>query len=372
MFSRYDEFVPLMWGVDDARRTAKSGKLRTLFGSTEPVEPGRLYGAIDAGTARVFHDPPVTHPGDHISRAAIGYSLDWFARTLRGGAPRPAADQIWLWKEAGTGVALIGAFLLLLGTVRVLAGGTAPTAAPAVAPRRRRWTPWIAAALPALTFYPAFLLGAVAAPASKLLPQATTNQVLVWLAVNAALSLVLQRFAHRTPPDFAHRWARSAAFAAAAIAVVYGALWLADGVQVDFRFWVVALKLPSAEQLRIALVYAAPFTLCFAALFRGVLADADNAAKRRTQYAAALLAMSAGLLLMLLAVYGRLFATGGLPPFLDPLATVIAIQFVPLTAALAGLAVFTWRRTGGYALATLIAGPLITLYTVAGTATQVV
>ena len=52
--------------------------------------------------------PPITHPAEHISHEAIGYSLDWFAKTLQGGTPRPADDQIWFRKEIGTLIALIG------------------------------------------------------------------------------------------------------------------------------------------------------------------------------------------------------------------------------------------------------------------------
>jgi len=48
----------------------------------------------------------ITHPAEHISHEAIGYSLDWFAKTLQGGTPRSSDDQIWFRKEIGTLVAL--------------------------------------------------------------------------------------------------------------------------------------------------------------------------------------------------------------------------------------------------------------------------
>jgi hypothetical protein len=47
------------------------------------------------------------HPAGHISHEAIGYSFDWFAKTVQGGTPRPADDQIWFRKEFGTGLALL-------------------------------------------------------------------------------------------------------------------------------------------------------------------------------------------------------------------------------------------------------------------------
>ena len=82
-------------------------------------------------------------------------------------------------------------------------------------------------------------------------------------------------------------------------------------------------------------------------------------------------ASAAGLLAAMLAlVYGVLFATGTLLTAWDPLSTVILIQFVPVLTALAIIATFLWQRTGSYRPGGLLAGLLVTLYVVAGTATQ--
>eukprot|EP01030_Chromulinospumella_sphaerica_P018426 gene18426-18288_t len=122
VFSRYDEFAKFMWGVPRAADVGTSPKAKALFGSAATIETGRLYGDIAAGTARRPYQPATTHPGDHISTEAVGASLDWFGQTLTGGTPRPAGDQIWMWKEAGTGLALIGFVVLLLGTFAALLG----------------------------------------------------------------------------------------------------------------------------------------------------------------------------------------------------------------------------------------------------------
>ena len=115
VFAQYEEFPDLMWGVERARDVTQSPKLWALFGTQGPVEPGKVYGDIAQGTARVLYTPAITHPDEHISRQAIGYSLDWFAKTLQGGTPRPSDDQIWFRKEIGTLIALIGFVVLLLG-----------------------------------------------------------------------------------------------------------------------------------------------------------------------------------------------------------------------------------------------------------------
>jgi pimeloyl-ACP methyl ester carboxylesterase len=120
VYSRYDEFSPLMWGVPKARDVAASPKLIRLFGAAGPVAPGRIYGDIAAGTARQLYTPVTTHPGDHISTEAIGDAMDWFGKTLRGGTPRPVSDQIWMWKEVGTLIAFAGFVALILGVFDIL------------------------------------------------------------------------------------------------------------------------------------------------------------------------------------------------------------------------------------------------------------
>ena len=52
------------------------------------------------------------------------------------------------------------------------------------------------------------------------------------------------------------------------------------------------------------------------------------------------------------------------------ISTVIALQFVPVLATVAIIATFTWQRTGSRCAGGLITGLLVTLYAVAGTATQ--
>ncbi len=54
VFSRYDEFSKLMWGVERARDVTNSPKLAKVFGANAPIRPGQLYGDIAAGTARTL------------------------------------------------------------------------------------------------------------------------------------------------------------------------------------------------------------------------------------------------------------------------------------------------------------------------------
>jgi pimeloyl-ACP methyl ester carboxylesterase len=388
VFAQYEEFSTLMWGVEQARDVTQSPKLWALFGTQAAIEPGKVYGDVATGTARVLYTPVMTHPAEHISHEAIGYSLDWFAKTLQGGTPRPASDQIWLRKEVGTLIALIGFVALVIGVFDGLL--EAPLFArlrlpePALLPefeaaRGRRWTAAfiLSAFIPALTYYPAFALGGTFLAPSRFLPQGITNQILAWVVINALVTLALMRLAPK-------RKSRSGIFGAslliavASVAVGYAALWLCDlAFKVDFRFWIVALKLMSAKQFLIFLIYVLPITAFFVIALHVLHRNFSTPeAPRAALYLTNILALTLGFIVLLVLQYGTLWLTGKLfnplpDPGFVPLSTIVAIQFVPLLAIVAVIATFTWRRTGSSLPGALISGIFVTWYVVAGTATQV-
>jgi pimeloyl-ACP methyl ester carboxylesterase len=381
VFSQYDEFSQLMWGVAKAKDVGQSPKLWKVFGTDAAVEPGKVYGAIEQGNARVLFTPAVTHPQDHISTTAIGHSLDWFARTLKGGTPKPVDDQIWYWKEFGTLVALVGFVVLLLGAFELLLSRTAfaglaqkPVATSEA--RSGRW--WLALALtaliPIITYYPSLAFGAYLLPASRVLPQGITNQLMVWALVNAIITLGLS-FLFMRGKSFAVAVVPSVLIAVATVGIGYAALALADFLfKIDFRFWVVGLKLMSPTQFFYFLVYLIPFTIFFVVALRalhGSLAASDN---RAGHYLMNIVALAGGFALLLIVQYGALFIDGQLiNPVGTPLValnTIIAIQFLPLLIIVAIIGTFTYRRTNSYLPGALICGLFVTWYIVAGQATQ--
>ena len=389
VFAQYEEFPVLMWGVERARDVTQSPKLWALFGTQGPVEPGKVYGDPAQGTARVLYMPAITHPDEHISRQAIGYSLDWFAKTLQGGTPRPSDDQIWFRKEIGTLIAFIGFVVLLLGAFDGLleapvfsrlgrpkiADGTAPAQ---TAASGGRWTVafLLSAFIPALIYYPAFALGGTLVTASPYLPQGITNQIVVWALINGLIALALMPFA----PKRASRTGivgPSILIALATIIVGYAALWLADlAFKIDFRFWIVPLKLMSAKQFLIFLIYLIPFTAFFVIALHVLHRNFSAVgAGRVALYLTNILALTLGLIVLLGLQYGTLWLSGKLfnplpDPGFVPLSTIVAIQFVPLLGICAVIATFTWRRTGSSLPGALICGLFVTWYVVAGTATQ--
>jgi pimeloyl-ACP methyl ester carboxylesterase len=382
VFAHHDEFAPIMWGADTGSAVTQSPKLWKQFGTSSAVEPGRVYGSIEQGTARVLFSPRGTHPWNHLSKTAIGHSIDWFQRTLKGGAPRPATDQVWQWKEFGTLLALIGFVPLLLGLFDLFLRQpffARLQSIPVVAQQQRsaRW--WITllagALLPALTLLPFMQLGSQWLPASRLFPQAFSNEIVVWALLNAVLVAALSLLPGGTRAQPVSQVVRAALLALLTVSVGYTVVVLLYSFfLVDLRYWFVAFRPLQPAQLGAFLAYLVPFSLFFLVVLRALhanLAVAGHSTAR--QYLVNLVALAGGFVVFLAVQYGLLFGAGQMTSFFmnDALRTIIAINFVPLMAIVAVIATFTWRRTGSHIPGAVLSAMLIAWYVVVGQATQV-
>lgn len=379
VFGAYDEFAPLMWQVEKGGQVAGSKALQALFGTTAPVVEGRVYGDPAAGTARVLHIPPVTHPWEHFSVAGVAPAVDWFQKTLEGEAnPLPPTDQVWIWKEVGTLAAFAGFVVLMLGAFQLLLrapwlSALAHPAEPAAETRGPKW--WLAfaltAAVPALTFFPFMKLGMLFFPL-PLFPQWITNQLLVWAVLNAVVTLVLGIFLKGGKPAFRTDALRSVVIAVLTVGAGYLSLVAVDALfKVDYRFWVLGLKPLDALHAAYAAAYAPLWIAFFLVALRALNANlAIKGQGALAHYASYALAMSLGFVVLLKIQYLSLFATGVLAIPGEPLNTIVAIQFVPLLAIVGVISAFTYRRTNSYVPGAVICGLFIAWYVTAGTATH--
>jgi pimeloyl-ACP methyl ester carboxylesterase len=379
VFGQFDEFAPLMWGVPKGSLVSQSKKLAKAFGVPGPVIVGKIYGEFPDGSARVLENPPVTHPWEHFSRAGVGGAVDWFQKTLAGEAnPLAPGDQIWLWKEIGTGIAFAGFVILLIGAFEVLLMlpvfvSLNQPAQPVAERRGGKW--WLAfvltAAVPALTFYPLMKLGNLFFP-MQLFPQYIQNQLVVWALVNALITLVLSLVLRGGKPVFTTNWPKSAAIAAATIAIGYLSLVAVDAVfKTDYRFWVLGLKPLDGRHALMAVPYLVLWSAFFLVAFRALAANLAVKGEGFVVHAGGWkLAMSLGFIVLLIVEYATLFRTGLLFTPTEPLNTIVAIQFVPLLASFGAIAAVTYRRTNSYVPGALICALLLSWYVTAGTATH--
>jgi pimeloyl-ACP methyl ester carboxylesterase len=397
VFSRFDEFSLTMWGVPVPAEIVGTDRLKALFGTRDEVVPGLLYGAIEDGTARVLHQPPVIHPGDHFSRVAIGHAVAWFQQTLEGGTDRPPSDQTWYWREIGTLVALVGLVLLLFPVGAILLR-TSWFSELQEAPSRPKaatgpgW--WVAAAvfvlLPVLTFFPfKGLPAALRWSASALFPQSITTQIVTWTTLVVLISvalfsgwhLVLNRKRGGTGESYGLTWGGKLSwrrigksFLLAFLVVLAGymaAVLSGFFFKTDFRFWVFAIRPMSPLQARITLSYALPFLgffLALATVLHGQLRrDGMTLAAEMALNVALLVVGFAGLLLF---QYLPLLLGGTLAIPSEPLWTIIAFQFLPIMTVVALLNTFFFRLTGRIYVGSFASGLLVTWIVVANQATH--
>ncbi len=380
VFSQFDEFSQVMWGVDKAQDVARSDKLQTLFATNKEINVGQTYGDIVSGTARILLQPPVTHPGDHISHAAIGHAIDWFAQTLSGGTPLPSEDQIWFRKEIGTLIALIGFVVLMLGSFQLLLSTpmfsplSAPPTHTAYSNRTYKW--WAVALLtaivPVATFYIFFSWAEGLLPPSAWMPQSITNQVVFWALANVTIASIVALLAKANTTPTSHSVVHCILIALITVSIGYLSALVIDWLfLIDFRFWFVGIKVMSLSQFIIALPYLLPFLVYFLfalrGLHHGLSVQGDN---MLTTYGVNAAVLMGGFLIFLTAQYVVLFNTGALLTPDEPLNTIVMMQFVPLLLIVSIISTFTYRRTGSYLPGAVINGLWVTWYIVAGQATQ--
>lgn len=397
VYGQYDEFSGSMWLSPTGAGIVNTDKLQKQFATNEPVIAGRLYGSIEAGTARQLYQPAQTHPANHITRSGVAGTIDWLQLTTDTPNPMPPDQQIWSWKELATFVSLLGSFALLLTTGPLLMElpffstlRNAP--APAAGIDGKSWylAAVIVMAVPALSYF--YFQGlATAIPASALFGQNLTNGFMLWALGNAVISLLLFLLWHFAlggnskggngraygllgDNGFSlNSVVRSALFAIAVVAVLYLVLAINHALfTADFRFWVIAVKLMSGLQFSLWLSYLIPFTLFFL-VFALILHGQMRSASRRSLWSsAAINAMLAGggILVLLLLQYVALFLTGSLAIPSQALLTIVALQFVVVLPLAGIVSTRYFQLTGQIYAGAFVNGLFVTWLIVAGQATH--
>jgi hypothetical protein len=94
----------------------------------------------------------------------------------------------------------------------------------------------------------------------------------------------------------------------ATVIVGYAALWLANlAFKVDFRFWIIALKLMSAKQFLIFLIHLVPFTAFFVVALHVLHRNFSTMGPARgALYLTNILALTLGFIVLLGLQYGTL------------------------------------------------------------------
>jgi pimeloyl-ACP methyl ester carboxylesterase len=366
VYGTRDEFGAFMWGKEAPLHTGATEKMMTTFGTTTPVEPGRLYGDIEAGTARMFEAPFVSHAWLHESRAGITPAILWFGRTLKGGRPLPADDQRWQWREAGAALALIGIPALIAGMMGIgahLFGLARTDAVPSRSDDQpaRSWELIVFSLGSAILYLPLTMLSEAVVGQNWLLRQTFSNQFALWAGVCALLAVLSVRFGKRPAPPLAGGW-RAAAIAILAVGAAFPIVLAGDALgHVDPSWWFITVRPLSLSRFRDFLLYL-PFFAAFATASLYAL-DAIRPLDRGSTRSALILgvaAMSGGFILFLAIQYGALLASGALLLPAEGLRTIMAIGFVPMFATVGIFGVLSRRWTGSVLTGGLVSGLFVT------------
>jgi len=362
VYGRYDEFGGFMWGPGAPSATGTNLKLRRTFGSAAPVEPGRLYGDMSKGNARMLLTPPVVHAWLHESSAGITPALSWFARTLQGAKALPVDDQIWPWRELGGALALVAVPVLMLGVMALLLPGRMPAQTqPDTLPRRAHAGRMaLFALLPAVLFIPLSALEEVTIGQNGLLRQTFTNQYALWALVCAGLGWIMVR--PTAEPAVGVRPGKAVLVAVLAVCAAYGPILLADRlVHVNPAWGFITIRPLTLARLRDFVVYLPCFTLFTWATLRALdtLWPLDQGRAAMAFFGACAL-LGGGFALFLLVQYGTLWLTGYLLLAGEGLRTITAIGFIPVFITVAGFGTASRRWTGSVLTGALVSGLFVT------------
>jgi pimeloyl-ACP methyl ester carboxylesterase len=271
VFSPYDEYAPVMYGESVPGKVTESEKLTSAFGTQERVEPGKIYGNVEEGTARRYTAPRTVHTGMHRSTATVADTVEWVTLTTEGEEEDEEA-QSWYLTTFGHVIAFIGAFVVAVGVAGIAWRRFGSFADSGMAEDNddgkdgwaSRWVLLGITALPALALYPLYALGTVLVPVTRITHQELTHGYVLWalgtVAVGASVASWRYGWRETLLGSFSGRTSalRTLLAAIAGFAAVYLVVLAASTVHGSgFRAWMVGLApLPGFRWFSVAVYLA--------------------------------------------------------------------------------------------------------------------
>ena len=428
------EFSTLMWGVPKGSDIPTSPRLKAMFGTTSTVVPGHVYGSIAAGTGRVLYLNGAIHPGLTFDPSAIQQATSWMQRTLPGTTSLPASNQVWLWDEAGTFLALVGALLLAFGVGGSLLRTRYFSSLAKKLPESRsaRGPAWwagmaVLALIGPVTFFWFQTWGQKQFPAGSIFPENITTGIVVWALGDALIGAFLFLLWHllgarrraaaprlalaaapaepaatergtvlpAAEPDPAGGYNRRA-FAAygvtepagpvmdwanvgkafllalASVVAVYAAVFFFQWAwSSDVRIWVFNIKPLTTMYLPVYLSYVWPLFVYFLVVSTVVFGQLRPRSATLGRFMGTVTAvLVVGYVGLIGIEYGASWATGQLATATQPLLAIVAFQFVPVFVIVGTLLSYFFWKTGRIWTGVFASTLLITGILVANTALQ--
>lgn len=367
--------VPQPWGATNGSEVQSMPAAMEIYGTDQPIEEGKVYGSIEEGTGKVLYTHFGNHPASTDDHVSIENAVRWFGMTLDSAkiSDLAAENQIWQLKVLGTGTAFLGLIFFLIGLGALLLGMPYFQSVNETMPVYKgntglRW--WIFAIITALvgplTLYDLFLKFFMANP-FKL--EGISTGFVGWLFVVGLITIALLvvtyfifgRKAGMNLNSYALAgengkldWKQIGKSFLVALAVVvsgYIVLWLINSLLlVDFRVWILTLKVTDWDHLLIMLPYIIPALIYYIPI-SVVLHGTLRTNQGKVSFAKEAFVNSAILLLGLgavLAYYYIPLEFFGAPATFGPggLGLINAIGLIPLLPVVAVISTYFFRKTG--------------------------
>ncbi len=401
-----------LWDEGAYRNELRSGDMRRApealrlvntargggFAPVTEVESGRWYGDGAERGLRVVFNERLLHPFQPYSREATANQIAFFQRTLGFGGEIPPHDQVWMWKELGTALAFLAAFVALVPLARLLLGGVAwfrvlvhPLPAPHPAPGRSPVF-WgllgLGAIVACVSYMPAVELSQRLFPEAAgreltwFFPQRMNNAVMLWAFGNGLFGFLLFLVGYRlnrargavVPEQLGLRitageLGRTVVLALVVFAGFFGLLFAVHYfLHVDYRFLFMGARAFQPELFGLLLLYIPAFLPFF--IQNSLRVNGPLRAEgwgEAGSIALAGLANAGGLLLILLVQYLWFAATGTVYWTDGWLYVNVLFAVVPMMAVLPWFHRAFFRLTGRIWLGPLVTCPVFIMILVSNT-----
>jgi len=426
VFGQYDEWAENMWNVPRGSDINISKKAIAgmgfsgaeygayyVFGNNKKLTREEAIAAAAEGKLRVIFQPQIEHPKLHFSTVAVGYILDYFDITLKGGKEAmPATDQTWPWKQFFTLLVMVGFFLFIIPFALLMLEipyfktiiqpePVAPSIVTTAKDKLVYWIIFIICLLPApllfnwATGYPIGIKSMnryvpTVFPLNSYFQMPCVNgTVLLMLLVGAILLAIFIGtyflFMKKNNVTFDNLGVRmsggnigkSILLALIVFVATYSLLVIADFFFLsDARFWVFSIKTLTPIKFFVLLKYL-PFFLFFYLIISLLLNSFTRirGASETTNIVLMILATITGLAILTILDYTWLFTTGiklfPYVPFPPKMTSALAGLFVwnflfilPLAAVSARL---LFRKTGSIWLGGFVNSLIVTLFSISNT-----
>lgn len=415
---QYDEFG--LYGVEKSVDAPKSPTIKPYFGTNDDIIPEKVYGSFDNKTARVLYTPKMDHVALMFRHEPIADVVNFLNMSMPSDISNSidSGNQIWIWHEFGTLLALIGMLASIFGfgsyflnrtkyfgalkqeTIKsagikgigwVIAVVTLAAVVPLTLQHFFRWF--------GETFYAGVTDGnfveVKSSFFSKIWPEQYTTATIGWTLGFATIMVIFFLIYHlataKNPDKKGNmvvyglststersevKWTyigRSLLLAVISLGIPYMLLVAANQLfTVDFRFLVVPFMPMDTSHFGMFLTYVLPLAIGYAAIsvvlqricvnrFSNVKANAI------ATYAVNWFVLCAGLIVYMLMQYTHLYSVGitrwvNYP--IGPMLGLMCFQFIPLFSVVSFISTYFQRKTSNIYTGVFINAMLMTWYMV--------